>query len=198
MNRFVDVGFDVAACSALPTVPAVTGTWYQRTAAWLEELPCTVWLSHSDSTPPMFVYWFCAIRRGCSVSMTLPFLDGTSSGAAAHELPVIESVGPVNVELAVFVQSTWNFHTLTRSVWLQTDVKRSGLPAGGVPVWARALLGSIEKTRLLLTLEGASNETTWAVAPASIRARFSAHTRTLMKPPFARNPNMFADMYRPS
>ena len=77
MNRLPEPGFHVAACSAPPTVPPVTGTWYQRTAAWLEELPWTVWLSHNDSTPPMFVYWFCAIRRGASVSMRLPFLDAT-------------------------------------------------------------------------------------------------------------------------
>src|SRR5437588_190580 len=152
MNRFAELGFHVAACSALPTVPPVTGTWYQRTAAWLEELPCTVWLSHNDSTPPRFVYWFCAISLIASVSRLLPFLDGTLSGGEAHVLPVIESDGPVNVELAVFAQSTWNFHTLTRSVWLQTDVNRSGLPAGGVPVWTRALLGSIEKTKLPLTV----------------------------------------------
>src|SRR5947199_142615 len=87
MNRFVDVGFHVAACSALPTVPAVTGTWYQRTAAWVEELPCTVWLSHRDSMPPMFVYWFCAISRMASVSRLLPFFEGTVPGGEAHEPP---------------------------------------------------------------------------------------------------------------
>ena len=63
MKRFLESGLYVDAWRALPIVPPVTGTWYQRTVAWLELLPATVWLSHSDSTPPMFVYWFCIIAR---------------------------------------------------------------------------------------------------------------------------------------
>src|SRR6266480_7815218 len=100
MNRFATAsGFHVAACSALPTVPPVTGTWYQRTAAWEGELPWTVWVSHSDSTPPMFVYWFCIISRMRSVSRLFPLLDGTVVGARAHAVAVVESVGPRKVEL---------------------------------------------------------------------------------------------------
>jgi hypothetical protein len=63
MKRFLESGLYVDAWSALPIVPPVTGTWYQRTAAWLELEPATVWTFHSDSTPPMFVYWFCIIAR---------------------------------------------------------------------------------------------------------------------------------------
>src|SRR5919198_3992413 len=162
MNRFAEFGFHVAACRAFPTVPPVTGTWYQRTAAWVEELPWTVWLSHKDSTPPMFEYWFCTIKWMPSASRVLPFLDGTSPGGEAHVETVIESVGPVNVELAVLAQSTWNFHTRTRFVQPHTEAKRFGLPAGGVPVCARALLGANVNTLTPEIEEAASNETTCA------------------------------------
>src|SRR5215217_8334872 len=123
MKRFAASGLKLAACTALPTVPPVTGTWYQRTAAWLAELPWTVWEFQSDSTPPRFVYWFCTISRMPSASRSLPFLDGTALGGLAHVVAVVESVGPLNVELAVFAQSTWKLQTRTRFVQPQTDVK---------------------------------------------------------------------------
>ena len=87
-------------------MPPVTGTWYQRTAACDELAPATVWLFHSDSTPPMFVYWFCIIARKVSVSRVFPTSSGTSPGPTAQVAPVDASVGPVNVELAVLFQST--------------------------------------------------------------------------------------------
>ena len=47
------------------TVPPVTSTWYQRgrgeAASCCPGARCG--LAHSDSTPPMFVYWFCTIAR---------------------------------------------------------------------------------------------------------------------------------------
>src|SRR3954467_11181772 len=107
MKRLEPSGFQVAAWSADPTVPPVTGTWYQRTADWLVELPWTVCVFHSDSTPPMFEYWFWAIRRIASVSRLLPLFDGTVSGGPAQTLlPVEESLGPVNVKLRVLAKST--------------------------------------------------------------------------------------------
>jgi hypothetical protein len=63
IQRFFGSGLYVAACVAAPTVPPVTGTWYQRTAACEELVPATVWLFHSDSAPPMLLYWFWAISR---------------------------------------------------------------------------------------------------------------------------------------
>src|SRR3954449_10190635 len=123
MKRLDGSGFQVAAWSADPTVPPVTGTWYQRTADWAAELPWTVWVFQSDSTPPTFEYWFCAIRRIARVSRLLPLLDGTVFGGPAQTLPVKESVGPVNVEFAVLFQSTWNAQTRTRSVNIHTEVK---------------------------------------------------------------------------
>ena len=63
IQRFFESGLNVEAWSALPTAPPVTGTWYQRTAAWLALPPATAWLSQSDSTPPMFEYWFWAMSR---------------------------------------------------------------------------------------------------------------------------------------
>src|SRR6266545_36892 len=97
MKRFFESGLYVDACRALPIVPPVTGTWYQRTTAWLELLPATVWLSHSDSR-------------------VLPSSSGTSDGPTAQLAPVAASVGPVKVEFAVLFQSTWNFQMLTTFV----------------------------------------------------------------------------------
>jgi hypothetical protein len=117
----------------------------------------------------MFEYWFCIISRIANVSRALPLLDGTVCGGAAHVEPVIESVGPVKVELAVFDQSTWNFHTRTRLVHPHTDAKRFGLPAGGVPVWTLALLGNIVNTDTPEIFDGALKDTACTVAfPASI------------------------------
>src|SRR5215212_12216492 len=107
MKRFAESGLKLAACSALPIDPLVTGTWYQRKAAWLAELPWTVCEFQSDSTPPRLVYWFWTISRTPSASRSLPFLDGTALGGLAHVVAVVESVGPLKVELAVFDQSTW-------------------------------------------------------------------------------------------
>ena len=62
MNRCVESGPHVDCCEGEPAIaPPVTGSWYQRTRATFEDP--TVWVSHSDSAPPMFAYWFCIIRR---------------------------------------------------------------------------------------------------------------------------------------
>src|SRR4051794_27469007 len=143
----------------------------------------------------MFVYWFCIISRIASVSRSLPFFDGTVSGGAAHVVAVVESVGPVKVEWAVFAQSTWNCQTRRGLVKPHTDAKRFGRPAGGAPAWTRALLGSSVNTPRPVIFDGASKDTVCGPAvPASICARLSAHTRTFLKLPLAGKPNMFADM----
>jgi hypothetical protein len=115
-QRLMELGLYVDACTALPIVFPVTGTWYQRTAAWLELLPATVWLSHSDSTLPTFEYWFCIISRIGNVSRSVPLFSGTVPGGPDQVDPVSESVGPVKVELAGVAQSTWKRHTWSRSV----------------------------------------------------------------------------------
>src|SRR5205823_9379881 len=122
-------------------VPPVTGTWYQRTAAWVASTPATVLESHSDSTPPRFEYWFWTIERSPNVSRSLPSFAGTVPGPEDQVVAVIESVGPVKVEFAGAVQSAWNFQTRTRSAQHHVGANRFGRPAGGVPVCARALLG---------------------------------------------------------
>src|SRR4051794_13730672 len=115
MNRCDESGDHVDCWRGLDAiVPAVTGSSYQRTCAWLASAPPpTVWVSQSDSRPFRFVYWFCIINRYESVSRALPGdASGTSDGPALNAaMPTF--VGPVNVELAVFVQSTWNFQTRT-------------------------------------------------------------------------------------
>jgi hypothetical protein len=49
--------------------------------------------------------------------------------------------GPVNVELPMLFQSTWNLYTVRALRKFQVDRKKAGRPAGGVPTCRRALLG---------------------------------------------------------
>jgi hypothetical protein len=77
--------------------------------------------------------------------------------------------------------------------------KRFSRPAGGVPVWSRALLGSRVKFMPPPETLAALKVTTWAVgAPAYICALLNAHTRTFENEPLAEKPNMLADMYSAS
>src|SRR5919201_4699910 len=112
MNRFFESGAHVDCCAGeLAIAPPVTGSWYQRACATLGEPPFpTVCESQSDSLPFRFVYWFCIISRYESVSMLLPPFSGTLEGPTL-KVAIGTFVGPVNVEFAVFPQSTWNFHT---------------------------------------------------------------------------------------
>src|SRR5213083_3512204 len=110
MNRLSESGAHVDCWRGLEIVPLVTGSSYQRTAATVEPPLPTVCVSQSDSRPFTFVYWFCIISRYESVSRLLPWSSGTLLGPTLKvEMPTL--VGPVNVELAVFDQSTWNFQT---------------------------------------------------------------------------------------
>src|SRR3954463_13963005 len=78
--------------------------------------PRTVLAYQMDSTPPMFVYWFCIIGRLRIVSrLFAPGPEPTCVGPWV-KLGVVEKRGPVSVELNVLVQSTWNFHVATRFV----------------------------------------------------------------------------------
>src|SRR6266511_4367041 len=110
MKRFRLSGPYVPCWRGLEIVPPVTGSSYQRRRATFGAPPLpTVWVSQSDSRPPMFVYWFCIISRYDSVSRLLPSFSGTVLGPTLNvETPVF--VGPVNVELPTLAQSTWNFH----------------------------------------------------------------------------------------
>jgi len=57
------------------------------------------------------------------------------------------------------------------------------------------LLGSSVNTLTPWIFDTASNDTVCGpAAPASIWARFNAHTRTFLKVPLAGKPNRFADM----
>src|SRR5215207_3093090 len=110
VNRCFESGASVACWRTAPTVPPVTGSSYQRTRAMFVPLLPTVCVSHSDSRPPWFVYWFCIISRYVSVSSGLPFFSGTVDGPTL-KLPIDGFVGPVSVEFVGVVQSTWNFQT---------------------------------------------------------------------------------------
>src|SRR5436189_5994959 len=109
MNLFVAVGAHVDCWRTLETVPPVTGSSYQRTCARFGEPPLpTVCVNQSDSCPPMFVYWFCIINRYESVSIGFPSFSSASPGPTLNtDTPTF--VGPVKVEFAGVVQSTWNF-----------------------------------------------------------------------------------------
>src|SRR4051812_40001056 len=118
MNRcmtFAASGSNVDACGRLaPTVPPVTSTWYQRDAA-KPDVFCrrTVCVTHSDSTPPRLVYWFCAIALIWRESTAVPPNAGTLATAAFGQLVLASGVsGPVNADSEVLFQSTWNLYTV--------------------------------------------------------------------------------------
>src|SRR5215831_12205882 len=101
------------------TVPPVTLAWYQRMVA----LPpvgalqvvlfaltprWTVWSTQSDSAPPMFVYWACAITRMGSTSTALAGVAAFPGVAFGQQLGWSWLNGPVNVDVEGLSQSTWN------------------------------------------------------------------------------------------
>src|SRR3954451_766878 len=100
MNRFFESGAHVDCCvGEVGTAPPVMFSWYQRGCATFGEPPFpTVWVSHRDSLPPRFVYWFCIIRRYDSVSTLLPLFSGTFPGPTLN-VAIGTFVGPVSVEL---------------------------------------------------------------------------------------------------
>src|SRR5262245_7863310 len=113
---FAPSGSQVAACGRLgATVPPVTFTWYQRGAAKpLVLARLTVCVAHSDSTPPIFEYWFCIIAWMPSVSRLFPPCEGAKGTWALGQLEDANEVkGPVKVESEMRSQSTWNLYTFS-------------------------------------------------------------------------------------
>src|SRR5215471_7328866 len=105
-------GSQVVACVNEPaTVPPVTFAWYQRGAA-NPEVFCrrTVCGTHSDSVPPILVYWFCTMARICSTSIRFVVSGcGALATLALGQLVAASGTsGPVNVESDSLFQSTWN------------------------------------------------------------------------------------------
>ena len=103
-------GSHVAAWRLAATVPPVTFTWYQRGAA-KPVVFClrTVCVAHSDSAPPMLVYWFCIIARIWSTSRRCRPATGHSGTLAFGQLVAAMGMsGPVNVDSEMRFQSTWN------------------------------------------------------------------------------------------
>src|SRR5262245_19194005 len=113
MNRGIRLaasGSQVADCTRFAaTVPPVTLTWYQRGAAVPFNARRTVWVAHSDSAPPMLLYWFCIMARIWSTSRLLPPSDGALAtawfGQAVGESGMS---GPVKLDSEIRAQSTWN------------------------------------------------------------------------------------------
>src|SRR5436309_8390038 len=123
-------GSQVAACTRLgATVPPVTSTWYQRGAAKpVVFARRTVCVSHSDSTPPILLYWFCTIARICSTSskFAVPGCAAFATVAFGQDVAARGVSGPVKVESEVRVQSTWNLYTLIALVNCHVDTNMFG------------------------------------------------------------------------
>src|SRR5215471_13336530 len=95
-------GAHVDCCTGpvVTTLPPVTLSWYQRGAGSVVLLGfATECVSHSDSVPAKFVYWFCTINRSYNVSRPFPFFAGAKVGATVHDASVTLE-GPVTVEFA--------------------------------------------------------------------------------------------------
>src|SRR6476469_4297381 len=100
------------------TVPPVTFRWYQRTAALPPvgalqvvfvalTLRWTVWSTQSDSAPPRFVYWACAMARIASTSAGFAGVDALAGVALGQQFGCSCVNGPVNVDGETLSQSTW-------------------------------------------------------------------------------------------
>src|SRR5262249_17801139 len=119
-NGVAPSGSKLAALTTFAaTVPPLTLAWYQRMVA----LPpvgalqvvlfaltprWTVWSTQSDSAPPTFVYWACAIARIASTSTALAGVAALPGVAFGQQLGWSCVSGPVNVEVEGLSQSTWN------------------------------------------------------------------------------------------
>src|SRR5712692_8230084 len=106
------------------TVPPVTFTWYQRGAANpLVSCLRTVCEVHSDSTPPIFVYWFCIMARIWITSRELPGVAALGTVAFGQLLLARGMSGPVKVEREMLFQSTWNLYTVSAFRNRHVDMK---------------------------------------------------------------------------
>src|SRR5947208_4376581 len=101
------------------TVPPLTFAWYQRTVAFPPVMALqvvfvaltprwTVWSTHSDSVPPRFEYWGCAIARIDRVSAAFAGVAALATAALGQQLGASCVNGPVNVDVETLSQSTWN------------------------------------------------------------------------------------------
>ena len=68
----------------------------------------TVWATQSDSAPPRFEYCACAIARIASVSAAFAGVDALAGVAFGQQVGASCGCGPVNVEVEILSQSTWN------------------------------------------------------------------------------------------
>src|SRR5437868_4164158 len=130
-------------------VPLGSRISYQRTAAWL--LPTlTVWLVTSDSWSPKLRYSSRYISRSASgsspwfvpgwvmQSVVVPGVGGTA-GQLNDWLngAVVSPIGPVKLDAAGSVQSTWNRYRAIPLVPV-SPANTSGEPAGGCTVPPRS------------------------------------------------------------
>src|SRR3954447_4753476 len=118
-NVFAASGSKVEAWTRFAaTVPPVTFAWYHRIVALLVFLPpqfavvnsprFTVWSTQSDSAPPRFEYWACAMALIESVSAELAGVDAFADEAFGQQFGASWVNGPVNVDVETLSQSTRN------------------------------------------------------------------------------------------
>src|SRR5215469_13915221 len=171
IQRNVASGANVP-CWKIVGDPPLSRSSYQRTAT--EEPLVTLCAATSASWSPKFRYASRYMSRSPSESsccdvpdcgMQVPLLPQASLKEFTASV-----LGPVNVELAGVVKSTWNWNAA--SVFALAPSERSvlGSPAGG------SMLPSRSAGRRLETLVGALNEMLVAVWPASMAERSSAAT----------------------
>ena len=117
-NVFAPSGSKLWPCTTFAaTVPPVTLAWYQRTDALPPvtalqvvfvalTLRWTVCATQSDSAPPRFEYWACAIARIASTSAAFAGVDALAGVAFGQQFGWSCVWGPVNVEVEILSQST--------------------------------------------------------------------------------------------
>src|SRR3954468_14259054 len=141
------------------TVPPVTLAWYQRSVAFPPLVALqfafvaltprsTVWSTQSDSAPPIFVYWACAIARIGRTSAKFAGVDALAGDSSGQQLGWSWVTGPVNVEVDGLSQTTWNLEIESAFRNCSVETKYSGDPSGGVPASRRALAGMTVKSEV--------------------------------------------------
>src|SRR3954453_18455310 len=117
-NVFAPSGSKVAPWTTFAaTVPPVTFAWYQRTVALPPVTALQVvfvaltprWTGgaiQTDSLPPMFEYWACAIARIASTSAALAGVEALAGVAFGQQFGASWICGPLKVEVEMLSQLT--------------------------------------------------------------------------------------------
>src|SRR5258708_14266744 len=166
IQRKLESGANVD-CWATMGVPLGFWSSYQRTPPLLPAV--TEWFTTSDSWVPKLRYARRYIRRSASESNCWLVPGWGTQVPPPHSAPKAVTgitVGPVNVELAGVVKSTWNLNRFR--LLLPKNIRKLGEPAGGAVVPSRSE-GSSPPTEL-----PSWKHTCVAAAPLSMAVRLYA------------------------